>query len=263
MEQPNILPRYKMTLGVEQFDALFLQDIKIQQSRSERRVSDLRRRLIKAQRFPMPYLVREMHGKEEYRAYTRIQTKKQPFREGIDFDSVVFFKNSRGTCAYINLDPFGVVEKRGVLYSCGDYCQSHRYLFTPHFFERYEMRHGWDGEFSDIHNQFFFNNLANQGAAFYTQMCDARPDDYKTVDVWSICNDGLMLGEVKSESDFKEGKPYIIQINTFLDFDTLTRRQDKYSNILKNIKEVFSTIPDTESEEDLKKRTFITAVKNL
>lgn len=94
-------------------------------------------------------------------------------------------------------------------------------------------------------------------------MCDARPDDYKTFDVWSLCNDGLMLGELKNEKDFNEGKPYVIQLNTFLDLETLTRRQDKYSGILRSMKEAFSQMPNIESEADLKKRTFIMNIKQL
>lgn len=160
MKKKIVLPRFKMGLSAEQLDVLFMQDIETFHRRQQYHYNDLRRRLIKAKRFPMPYLVKEWHGKEEYRAYARINHKTQPFKEGIDFDTVVFFKNSRGTCAYINLDPFGVVEQCDNHYSrdC-KHRESHRYLFTPHFFERYEMRHGWDGEYSDIYNQFFSTTL--------------------------------------------------------------------------------------------------------
>ena len=252
-----------MGLGVEQMDRFFLDDIDTHNRRMQYHTKDLRRRLVKAKHFPMTYLIKEMHGKEEYRAYARIDSKSQPFKDGIDFDSVIYFNNSKGRCAYINLDPFKIIGTHGLRLGEGNYCGSHRYLFTPHFFERYEMRFGLGGEYGDIYNQFFFNNLARDKGAFYTQMCTARPDDYKTIDVWSLCNDGLMLGEVKSEEDFKSGKPYIIQINTFLDLDTLTRRQDRYSNVLKSMKEVFERMPWIESEEDEKKRTFVTTISNL
>lgn len=257
------LPRYRMNLSAGEMDEIFMQDIETHKRRSPYHFNDLRRRLIRTQHYPMPYLIKEKHCKEEYRAYAVINDKHQPWKEGIDFVSVVLFKNSRGTCVYTNLDPFGNIGERTKVYSHeAKFKASHRYLFTPHFFERYEMRHGWDGKYSDIYNQFFFNNLID-GACFYTQSCASRPDDYKTFDVWSLCSDGIMLGELKSEADFTEGRPYIIQLNTFLDLDTLTHRQDKYANILKSIKEAFPAMSFTESKADLNKRTFVTVVKNM
>lgn len=257
-----ILPRYKIGMSVSEFDRLYMEDLETTKRRWKYHYKDLRHRVLKAPRFPMRYMFKEMHGKEELRAYTEIESKRQPFITGLDLDSVIYFKNSRGTCAYINLDPFKVTCQKMVFYSEGQK-NSHRYLFTPHFFERYEMRYGWDDGYSDIHNQFFFNNLSRAGRAFYTQMTKARPNDYKTFDVWSLCEDGLMLGEVKNENDFNEGRDYIIQINTFLDLDTLTRRQNEYTNILESMRAVFDKLELPETESDIKKRTFITHIKNL
>lgn len=252
-----ILPRYTMNMSAEKYDRLYMEDIQAHQRRLKHEYPDLRRRLIKAVKFPFRYMVKQMHGKEEYRAYGTINRKDEIFTTGIDITSVVFFKNSRGTCAYVDLDPYRLTDKRGI-YNMTGARTSHRYLFTPHFFDRYEMRHGWDDGFSDIHDQFFINNISKgDDYCFYTQITAARPDDYKTLDVWVLCKDGLMLGEIMNEVDFLEGKDYILKINTFLDFDTLTKRQDKYANLLEDIKIVYDEIPHVESLDTILKRTFI------
>ena len=121
------------------------------------------------------------------------------------------------------------------------------------------MRHGFDSGSSDIINQFFFNNFSFNGGGFYTCATIARPGDYKDIDFWSLCEDGVMLGQVHGdESLFKDGKPYVIQINTFIDFETLTKRQDKYYNIMRDMKRYFEALPkEEESKLSIKKRSFI------
>jgi len=255
-------PRYKMSLSCKDFDNLFAEDLNTFKRRLPYRMQFLRRSLIKRTAFPVTYILREDIGAEEYRGYVTFANKHQYAREGFDIDSVVLFRNARGICAYADFDPCRTIEDSTSLGRKDNIRTSHRYLFTPHFFERYELRHGKHGN-SDIYNQFFCRNMAGKGKGFYTLCCDSRPDDYKDIDVWSLCEDGLMLGQIKGNEDgFLDGQDYIIQINTFLDIDTLTKRQDKYRGLLYIITQHFA-INRIDSDFTDSKRTFITNIKKI
>ena len=255
-------PRYKMGLSVQHFDKLYLEDLNAFNRLSQHKVLPLRRALLKTQRFPYNHRFIMTRPTYEVRGYTSINHKNQMFREGIDIDAVIYFKNSRGTCAYINADPFHTVDQCYMTKEDG-IKPSHRYLFTPHFFERYEMRHGWEDGYKDIHDQFFFRNFTCQpkGEGFVTNLCKSRPGDYKTIDAWGLLQDGLMLGQIYGDEEtFNRGEDYIIQMNTFVDFDTLTRRQDKYADLLKLVNAYFLSLPDkspARKKYDDLKRTFV------
>ena len=237
-----LLPRYRMGMTVAEYDKAYSEDIDTMKRRFLYHFQKVRQKALKAVKFPLPFVVKEQHGIEECRGYFSLSSKKQVYKEGVDINAVIYFKNNRGLCAYINLDPLNRISRVENV----RYVDSHRYLFTPHFFERYEERNGRESGCTDIHDQFFFNNIAFPGMVFVTQHTKAREGDYKTIDVWSLCEEGLMLGELKSEEDYKAGRSYVMQINTFLDVETLTHRQEKYKDILIDIKEVYEKLKNSD-----------------
>lgn len=256
-----ILPRYRMGLSAEQFRKLYMEDLATFNRRQIYHEKELFKKLKKVSIFPCRYMFKEQHGLEELRAYCKIENKKHPFPEdGLSMDIVIYFKNGRGLCAYLDCDPFDELDyvDFGSIEG-GKIHNSHCYLFTPHFFERYEERHGLEDGFKDIRNQFFFRNRVFGYGAFDVCISPSRENDHKRLDVWVLCQDGLLLGQIHgNEQDAIDGKDFVMQINTFLDASSLNKRQDGYSGALNLLKEFYIRYPrnDGESEAEHAKRVY-------